>query len=149
MMTIILKDKGQIHWNWVNKWDNPAPEQEPLIQLIRNLNSWRRHTNKFLCFGKMLKPYAISGYKNFSLVRTDSSTINYNSVLCSRWQSQDGETAQYLTNYLREPQVITIDLPKDKVAIMHITPFSDGKKLDHDPTELKIPPMSAVMIEFS
>jgi len=151
LLTIMLKDKGEIHWAWCVKWDVEPPEQEPVITLIRNLNEWRKKEGKpFLCFGRMEKPYSLKGVKNVPIYLRTGFTLDCDSVFSSRWISPEGRDAQIVCNYLQEEQKITILMPEvEKVKIFYKADGSDVQIRDVENWELElvIPELSACMIE--
>jgi hypothetical protein len=96
---------------------------EQSLELIRNLNKFRRKYPEFLVYGKMLKPLRKVKTGTWRLHRKNGTYTDWNSVFCSSWEADNGETATFLTNFLPEKQTVEVD----------------GKKLE-------IPPLNAIRI---
>ncbi|MGD9556575.1 MAG: DUF6259 domain-containing protein [Mangrovibacterium sp.] len=148
MLTVILRGDGDMIWNWGMKWEADTPDQEQLIQLIKNLNSWRTGAGKnFLVTGRMMKPLAFEGATNVPMItKKGGRNINFPSVFTSSWQF-NGRNAQFLVNYLPEEQEITINAGNMKNAMIYKNSAdTEGEILVE--RRLKIAPLSAVMILY-
>jgi len=151
LMTIILKDGGAIHWSWCCRWDVEPPEQEPIIELIRNLTAWRKGDGKeYLRFGRMQKALDLDGIKDYSFKRKKGSRLAYPSVLTSRWSLSGRPDVQFLVNYLPEEQTVTVAAePGSVVKVQLAADGSDGERLESTgPLEVTIRPLDAVMLAF-
>lgn len=108
MLSVVLKNNGLIHWNWVLKWDYPEPDQENIITLIRNLNQFRKQYPEFLRFGRMLKPLKpVTGGKYE--IPMKRRTVMVDSFLHSSWRESNGGQAQIITNFLPWKQTVDYD----------------------------------------
>jgi len=107
LLSVVLKDNGQIHWGWCLKWDVKQPEQENIIKLVRNLNSMRKRYPEFLQYGRMLKPLSAVSGKKWQLATTEGPR-ELDAFLHSSWQSADGRKAQFITNFLPVEQKVKI-----------------------------------------
>ena len=152
MMTVVIKGDGQIIWDWGTLWENDVPNQENAIQLIRNLNSWRKGAGKdFLVMGKMQKPISVGGVENLPMITNAKGySINFPTVFTSNWELENGDCAQFLVNYLPQEQTVWLNTTDLKDAKLIVS--SDGKEIENiassDKYEVKIAPLSAVMISY-
>ena len=147
MLGAILKDHGNIHWCWVMKWHEEAPDQESIKTLIRNLNYWRTHEGSdFLVYGRMLAPVLEAETGTFGIPsQVAKGDIFVDDVLNSSWQAQDGRKAQFLTNYHMTDRDVKITVPEGiKAAVRDMNGVS---REISGCTSLHIPALSALMIE--
>jgi len=111
-LTVVMGKGGEVQWAWVVTWDVPAPPQEPILALLRNMNAWRRGWAKqWLRLGRMTKPWTVATDADYTLHLTDGHTQKYPTVLTSRWHSESGEEIQIFANYLEHPQEVTLSVP--------------------------------------
>jgi len=152
LLSVVLKDKGQIHWGWCEKWDVPPPDQASTKQFLARLNAWRTGAGRsFLVTGRMLKPYPVTGTRNIPMVLAwKGETDNYPSIFTTRWRAPDGREAQVLVNYLPdEEQTVTVRLPSpSQMRILRDpgAPAGSFAPTDAAPS-IRIPPLSAVWLE--
>lgn len=105
MLTVVLGRGGAINWDWGTEWDYPAPDQQAIGTLIRNLNAWRIGAGKpYLATGRMLAPERLTGVSAQTIHMRDGSVLKQPSILTTKWQSSEGRVAQFLVNYTTEPQ---------------------------------------------
>ncbi len=143
LLTIIIKDGGQMHWAWCCKWDVTPPEQDKHWSFVRNLNAWRRGIGKpFLYFGRMLTPRVLDGTQIVPLHLRTGLKIDYSAVLTSRWISPDNKIAQFLVNYTDQSQTLTI--PGCSGALYERPDSSPRLFTEHE--TITIEPLTAVMI---
>jgi hypothetical protein len=143
LLTVVLADKGEIHWSWCTKWDIEKPEQEPMIRFIEHLNTCRKTIARdFLVTGKMLKPWNIIS-QEYTLHLANDKSIEYPSVLSSRWESEAGEVAQLLVNYLPKEQNITINEAGSFNAQIH----NGSSQTLSQGEPLSIPALTTVLIK--
>jgi hypothetical protein len=150
LLTVVLKNKGEIHWSWCTKWDVPPPPQEPLTEFIRHLNGWRKGMGKpFLLFGRMEKTVPFTGPQQLPLRLNSGSfetDLNYSTVLASRWISSDGRDAQFFVNYSNTEQAVQLDTIRyfkiytDPDCIPSYKIWENGKII--------IPGLRAILVEF-
>lgn len=57
MFSVILARDGKLAMAWGVHWNEPLPEQEPLIALVKKLNGFRKKYPEFLLEGRMIKPF--------------------------------------------------------------------------------------------
>lgn len=146
LLSAVLKDGGEIHWNWALKWELPPPAQEPLLTLIGRLNNWRRgKAAKYLVGGQMKKtPRIVCGSSEIHLRhRAPVSTPN---VLASAWACGSGK-AVLLVNFSEtaEPCRVDFELPFHGrlVTADRETPCGGMS------VSVEVPPLDAVMLENS
>lgn len=151
LLTGVLKDKGELHWSWCTKWEVTPPPQEPLVEFMRHLNSWRKGAGKpFLFFGRMEKTIPFDGPEHLPLHLNPEkfkTTLDYSTVLASRWTSQDGRDAQILVNYSDAEQNVDLKTDRDfsiwrEAEATKAEPATKGQRIT-------VPALSAVLVEFA
>jgi len=64
----------------------------------------------------MIKPKKLEGTKTFVINHSTGRTMEYPSLLTTRWLSPEGKEAQIIVNYLPEAQSFTVDGEKLEIA---------------------------------
>lgn len=103
MLSVTLRDNGEIDWGTASDWNHSAPPQEPIPVLIRHLNAVRRRYREFLLHGEMAEfpcPVECGSYTLHYRNRQES----FPSIASSSWRAADGRTLQCFVNFLTEPQ---------------------------------------------
>lgn len=151
LLTLVLKDGGQIHWGWCTKWDVAPPTQAPHLAFVCHLNSWRRGVGKpFLCGGRMLRPLEFEGGEKVIVIAHIGRPIQFRGVLSSSWQSPDGRRAHFFVNYLDRPQTVRVRLGTlVRLRIYRIPMNSEPESICYQTGVIspEIPALSAIMIE--
>lgn len=153
MLTVVLKNQGEIHWDWCTPWDVPKVDQQSIKMLIRNLNAWRRGAAKpFLCFGRMEKPYTLTGTYEKELVLNSGEKHLYPSLLTSRWISPEGKEAQIVVNYSMDVQEFGLESESLSGRELKVYYQPEGNNCDtvicSEVNKLSVPPLSAIMFEI-
>lgn len=151
MFTVVLRGNGDMIESWNSNWDYPIPNQMHMKTLIKNLNAWRKKAGlDYIVTGRMLKPLEFEGTSTIPMITQPAGLpINFQSVLTSNWQSQNGRNAQFFANYLAEAQEITIDVSALKdVKIHYNANNATGKNAEDGKITIKIPALSAVMLSY-
>lgn len=148
MLTVVLKDNGEIHWDWDLDWDTPAPDQEAIQALIRNLSAMRRGAGKpYLHYGRMLQPAPVENAGTYTLRRGNGSSLRYPQVLYSRWRAPDGRQAQIFANYAHEPRTIGIQAAVKAVTSADGAPSAFSRY--ERGAQVTVPPLSSVCVELA
>jgi len=151
MLTVILRGNGDMIWDWGTLWETDIPNQDQIIKLVRNLNSWRTGAGKdFLVTGRMLKPLLFKGARNLPMITLPGKhSINFPSVFTSNWKFGD-DKAQFFVNYLPEEQEIVIKADALKnVRIVKNSSDTQGEIAGEKEIRIKIGPLSAIMVTYS
>lgn len=152
MFTVVLKDRGIIHWDWCLDWEVPEPEQAPVKTLIRNLNTWRKHRAKpYLVFGRMEKPLPLEGAYAVPMIMKDGRRIDYPSLMTSRWTGPQGKAAQIIVNYMPETQTFSLPALRSKPVRVSADPYGEdtsGIPMVDGGVRFDIAPLSAMLVEF-
>lgn len=147
MISLILSHQGEIYWGWSHGEEERLPNREEIIALVRNLNSWRTGFGKpYLYTGRMMKPVKVQDVDSYTLLRRDGTTTEYQSVLTTKWRSQEGQEAQIFVNFLDKKQTFTIDYDKECTLVM--TAEGQSSKMVSPGEEIEIEPFSAIMVTF-
>ena len=111
MLTIVLRDNGEIDWgSAVCEWSEPAPDQQSIITLVRNLNEARRNYRDFLQYGDMLPaPHIKCGTKDFSTLVLSGKIKTVPEILCSAWRAPNGRKAAFFVNYMTEEKTFSLN----------------------------------------
>ena len=117
-LTIAMRDSGEIDCGVAIDWNFPAPEQGPVLTLIRNLNQMRRKEPEFLFHGKMTVPRKKLECGSYQICVSNLHGGNkevreefreYPAVFHSAWISQDGKRREYFVNFHNRKESCKID----------------------------------------
>ena len=146
LLSVVLKDKGDIHWNWCQLWSNPAPEQTPITTLIGNLSRWRRNEmKKYLVCGRMVKaPQVISPTCTICTKKQTPPQVPV--VHASAWQSENGR-AVILANSAHSDTVCTVNF--ENVCRLEIKTAYGVENITASSVDITVPALDAALIEVS
>ncbi len=146
MLTVILDDEGRCIFNWGYHEDGIYPNQDDLETLIRNLNYWRQgSTEKYLHRGIMQKPFEVECTRT-QMIGAKGFDHEFDSVLTSAWEADDGSFGQFLVNYADDAKTCKIKLPdNEKFALCR--KIGEVEKELSGVCEITIEGFSAVLIE--
>ncbi len=100
LLSVTLKEDGNIHWAWAYGWEHPAPNQENVITLVRNLNALRRQFPEFFLYGRMILPKDRIA-EEFSMKKMYSGReLRIPSFYHNCWEAPDGRQVTVICNYL-------------------------------------------------
>jgi hypothetical protein len=151
MMTVSIRDDGEIAGGWNFPWKEPGPDRKQMARLIYNLNGWRQGAGKdYLIYGRMIKPLPLDGVYNVPMTAKPSGgEIPFESVLSCNWLLADGRKAQLLVNYLPEKQVVTVNTSSGKDIRLHFeSGQTEGSISNPGKIEVAIEPLSAIMVSY-
>lgn len=107
LLTIPIRKNGEVDWGAGAPWTLPAPPQQEMLTLVRNLNALRRRYPEFLQDGRMMPIRELeSPYHTLHLARGGS--IEVQTVLCTLWNDRKGDEMLFCTNYLTQAQQIKV-----------------------------------------
>lgn len=138
IITLTLGEKGEIQWDWDIPWETEPPQQQNILTLVKNLNSWRRVHREYLREGKMQKPLPLEGIGEYEILLKTGSKRTYQSLLTSRWRSPAGKEAQIIVNFLTHEQTCRVKCSEIYRKASAKAEVTDGN--------IKIPPLSAVLV---
>lgn len=104
MMTVVLRDSGEIDWGAsTGEWNCPAPDQKNIVTLVRNMNDARKRYPEFLQKGDMIPaPQIECGTNSFSKLCSSGKVKTVPEILCSAWRTPDGRKASFFVNYMTQ-----------------------------------------------
>lgn len=145
VLSVVLKDGGNIHWHWALPWSVKPPEQEPLNELIANLTVWRRgRAAEYLVAGRMEKaPQTACGSRTVFLRK--HAPAQTAAVIASAW-SRNGKHAVLLVNYGDRPEPCRVDF--DGVKSGTVFTRSEEDRFESASPLLTVPPLDALLLEF-
>ena len=139
MLTLVLNQDGDINWNWGKLQTDTLPDQDAVINFVRELNELRVTQKKYLHFGEMEEPFKISCEK-YALKVKNKFEVLFDCVFTSKWRAKDNTWAQFLVNYTAFPVWVGIDINEECV----ITDKERQKPFKCK--ELEIPAQSVIML---
>lgn len=117
LLTVVMKEHGQIHWCWVNSWRNRGPEQEPICTLLANLAALRKGIlGEIFLHGRMEKLPKLTVLKR-DIVHLDKRVFKLEAVLCSAWSWQ-GRRAILLVNSLEKTADCSLEIEARKARLI-------------------------------
>jgi len=108
LLSMNLGPGGLLHWGAASPWDQPLPEQEPVVTLLKNLNQVRRHYPDFLLHGRMEKPCLHCACADFSVYFANGRCEQVPVVMQSAWRNRAGARLDVLVNYTRQVQRVVL-----------------------------------------
>ena len=153
-LSFLLRDGGQMHWNWPAPWTMPPPNQEHLVTLLRRLSWWRKGPAKeWLVYGRRQAALRLRDAGEYVVTTKDGRRLVFDAVLTSRWTAPDGRSAQVMVNYLPEERRVTLPLPSGRRGRLQFQP--DLGRVDQPfgaagetSLSISLPPLSAVFARF-
>ncbi len=110
MLSVSLAKEGKISWGWDVEWDTPEPNQENICEFIGNVNPWRRgFAKKYLHTGRMIKAEKVEGIGTYRMNCAQGRIMEYPDIFVTAFESQDGERAMVLTNYLGSEKEVVFE----------------------------------------
>ncbi|MBR7105083.1 MAG: hypothetical protein IKC65_09065 [Lentisphaeria bacterium] len=109
LLSVVLKEKGKIHWGWSIPWDYPEPDQESALTLTANLNKARQTYPEYLLYGRMEKLSVDFSCGTDVIARKNGEKISIPEILAVQWCSPEGKRAVVLTNYHTKPVSCRMD----------------------------------------
>ncbi len=145
LLSLTLGKNGNLVWGWGVDWCEPAPKnQEGILAFVKNLNAWRKGIGKnFLRYGRMKKPCEVLGIGLYDLHIPSGAVMQYPELLSGRF-TEGGEDVQFIANFLENEKIFT--LTED--VTLYIDPTKEEGTFVKANTEIKIAPLSAVMVKF-
>lgn len=140
VLTVNLRDTGEMDWGAASDWEQPAPPQASLLTLVRNLNAVRKSHRHFLLHGRMEKPYCRIECGTYH-VKAYGVERAYASIRQSSWTSQDGRKGQVLANYSEVPEIVTVT-PLGGCGVVR------GEGVMGGSFQLEVPGLSAVVLDI-
>lgn len=119
VLTVVLKDKGKIHWDWCTPWNAPEIDQKEIKAFIRELNTWRKNAAKAsLLYGRMVKPFSYECGVYDERYKNSEQGHNYPSVESACYIIEGGNKQQVFVNYMPYEQTITIKTGREQVKFI-------------------------------
>ncbi|BBI31588.1 DUF6259 domain-containing protein [Cohnella abietis] len=153
MMTVVLREHGNIHWDWGTEWTESLPDQDHIMNLIHNLNGWRTGFAKpYLVFGRMEKPLALLCEQIETIYMQDGHQLNNPSLLTSLWRSSGDQLAQLIVNYTPNRQSGVIFSEERAGTTTDIITSVDGSQMiqkrfsEQGQLSVEVEPLSAIML---
>ncbi len=116
VLTVVLKDKGKIHWDWCTPWNAPEIDQKEIRAFIREMNNWRKNMAKpSLTYGRMVKPFAYECGVYDERYKDSEQGHNYPSVESACYEIDGGAKQQVFVNYMPYEQTVTVNVGEEKV----------------------------------
>ena len=125
MFSLVLNDGGEVVCGWPSRWNEPFPERDRLIPVVKELNAIRKRHPSFLLEGKMIRPFvscesrtAEVDYKGW-----ESGKVETTEVLTSFWENARGERIGFASNWRREPSELKITYSDGRVETRTLAPL--------------------------
>ena len=144
VLSVILKDKGDIHWNWCCLWKESAPEQEPVVRLIANLSRWRRTAmKKYLVAGRMVKcPEVLS--PAVTIHTTFQTPPQMPAVLSAAYSDGDKKVVILANSGCKEAEstIVFDEVTKVEIQTADSVTCAEGKRI-----KVAVPALDAVLVK--
>lgn len=147
VLSVTLKNGGEMHWSWVCSWDEAGPDQELLLKLIGNLNGMRRGAaHDFLVFGRMEPSLPVRCGSWELYFPDDRAPLTLPWVVSSNW-SYGRRRAMLLANCNTKAEPVEIEFPEVRSGNLV---FANGETRPFRGAvlALDVPPLEPVMVEF-
>ncbi len=149
VLSLVLKDHGEIHWSWVCSWDEPPPDQTRLRRLTANLNRCRREEgHDYLIYGRMERAVPVQCADwTLHLREAVPRQLSLPTVLGSRW-SLGNQQALILANMSDHKQIATIDWENARHSGRLSAREGVRDSVLCGQQELEVPPLETLVIEW-
>jgi hypothetical protein len=110
MFSLILNDRGEAVCGWPSLWNEPFPERDGLIPVLKELNAIRKKYPSFLLEGKMIRPFVACESRSAEVEYEGwgKGKVKTHEVLTSFWENAKGERIGFASNWRREPSELKI-----------------------------------------
>lgn len=145
-LTLVINDRGRVQWAWGQSIfsERYMPDQESVIELVKNMNMWRKgRFSKYLHTGRMVKPLKFETNSEISIKFASSSEVT-SPVLSSCYKAADGKTGCFIVNFTNEKVLCNSNDFSGKN--LYCSPYDDPVVLTDN--NIEIEPLSVVLIEY-
>lgn len=112
MLTVVLGRDGRLVRSWGTAWDEDRTEQQPLVDLVRNLNAVRKRHADLLLDGRMIAPpYEVETKPivfDYDTTYYGIRRIETSEIVTSFWENDAGKRLGFATNWTTEPSDLTL-----------------------------------------
>lgn len=110
MLCVVLGNNGRMSWGWNAPFDEVVPQEELVIEFIKNANAWRKSfAKKYLYFGELLKTKSANCDSSVAFVTLDGYNIMDNVILNQKFKAEDGTIAEFFVNRTFENQELSLE----------------------------------------
>lgn len=120
MLTVTLRDSGEIDWGAAADWSKPAPAQAPVIALVKTFNALRRRYPQYLMRGEMVKSEHKLECGKYVLPLLQGDSQEYPAIASGAWRAPDGSIAEFFVNFREEEAEFTLDGKKIKLPPLSV-----------------------------
>ena len=141
LLSLVLRDSGEIDWGAAADWKKPAPEPAPFLKFAKELNFLRKKYRQYLLHGMMCKPHARIRCKEYELVLKCRENEIFPLLPDGTFRASDGTAAQFIVNPSKETQSFHAETNKPCTLVC-----GNEKRTFTADFEAEIPPLSAAVI---
>lgn len=142
-ITVVLRDKGKINWDWGTPWSVNEPNQLNQLTLLKNLVDWKKSKvmQRELCRGRMAKPFSIK-CGVFNMLHRDGKKLRYPSVITRAYFSADRKKQIFINPFDLEQSIEFEEI----CGMIYDNPDAKGKSFVG--SKLTIQPFSVNVLEY-
>ena len=125
MFSLVLSDGGEVVCGWPSLWNEPFPERDGLIPVLKELNAIRKRHPSFLLEGKMIRPFVAceSRPAEVEYEGWGKGKVKTHEVLTSFWENAKGERIGFASNWRQEPSELKITHADGRVETRTLAPL--------------------------
>ena len=127
MLSLILGADDRIVSAWMREWRNdPFPEQDELVPLVKRFNDIRKKHPSFLLEGRMIRPFVKCESRPVTLSCSlwgVKNSMEVEEVLTSFWENAKGERIGFASNWRREPSELKITYADGRAETRVLAPL--------------------------
>ena len=146
-LAIIPNGNLEVFWGWSLSWSVPAPRQDPILTLLKNLLGWRKGPAKeFLLYGRMERAPQVSCYTlPFPRLEIHDVVPQKPVVLASTWSHQ-GKKLTLLVNYTETAQPAEVSFAEEIQGTL-LANGQPSQSLSGKHFSFVIPSLDAILIQ--
>ena len=125
MFSLVLSDGGEVVCGWPSLWNEPFPERDGLIPVLKELDAIRKRHPSFLLEGKMIRPFVACESRPVEVEYEGwgKGKVQTHEVLTSFWENAKGERIGFASNWRQEPSELKITHADGRVETRTLAPL--------------------------